>query len=99
MLASMRNVAVILIVLSALSVHFVLLPNTSLGSGFEDTQLAHLLVSRHPPRVTSRIKKAGLPLVVRLVLWRRDALGTKLNGSAVHRVYVLNVYVDRSDPG
>jgi len=69
-----------------------------LGGRLEVTQLAYL-VSRDPPRITSRIHKSGLALVVRLIFWRGDALGSKLNRSAVDRIYVFNVDVDRPHPG
>ena len=69
-----------------------------LGGRLEVTQLAYL-VSRDPPRITSRIDKSGLALVVRLIFWRGDALGSKLNRSAVDGIYVFNLDVDRPHPG
>jgi hypothetical protein len=42
-----------------------------LGGRLEVTQLAYL-VSRDPPRITSRIDKSGLALFVRLIFWRGD---------------------------
>src|SRR5262245_19819654 len=69
-----------------------------LDGRFRVTQLAHL-VSRDPPRITSRIDKSGLALFVRLICWRGDALGSELNRSAVDCIYVINVDVGRPHPG
>src|SRR5262245_49478574 len=69
-----------------------------LGGRFQVTQLAYL-VSRDPPGITSRIDKACLALVVRLVFRRREALGFELNGPSVNRIYILDVNVDRTNPG